>query len=1594
MESTVPCPMCDAPVAVNATLCPSCGVKFAPARKLEDELEDLGNAAVQDMVSEGLAGEASPPIPPKPEGKARPPTAPEGPAAPKPLSKKGLTNGLVLSRGAGRRTGMTNGLKGRTNGLRGRTNGLTNGLGRTNGLTNGLGRTNGLTNGLGRTNGLTNGLGRTNGLTNGLGRTNGLTNGLGGRRLSGFRAIGFRSMMETAGWKLYVIPLIVVGLLLVPLFTVPEYSGRSSPIQIDGQFGDWAGVATEAMTSGGVPDPNIDVVRFGVMPNLGPVAFYVELAGSALAGGGPAPGTMDSVRIFVDIDGSASTGYRIDGLGADRMIEVSGHNGTVLSSTLSEFDSNRDSKDWNGWIKATATPAAASGSRIEAEAEWIAGSSTSAPIVATVHTASWDGQADAGDFPVSPGLGTLSVTADPQVPNILAGNGVALLRLTLTAHVLPVTLGSLHVEVAGTAPASAATSVRLMDGANVLAQVVPTSRDVTFSFPPIQIAPGAPTTLLVAGDFVSSTGETYGIRLPSSHPFGLGAGVISLRENPGARSLGYLGFVPSGPRVDGAFDEWTALSSDGMGDVGPRNNPDIDLRAYGAQRAGGSTFLYTDVTGRIFHGTPTPELPKQAPPQAQGAADTDRDGVPDPLDPFPLDFNNDGIPDARTNGDYDGDGVTDYGFPGGTDYWLNTTIPATFPAPYAGRVVSVYIGPDNRPPALGEDVIRIFLDLDNSSFSGYSIGGIGADRLVELRGKDGTVTQSALLGFSGSFPGEWAWTPLTPVTVALGYHAVELSVPLNASNMYVESGDFWGSVDSTTVIRAFAPLTSSFKVSSASAPLAVPWQQAGPQTTATQIDPNSNAATTRYNQQRKVVRAGTGAGATPCDAANSAGCWYAIFYDQVFDNPPPTTDSFLPTANVGTTDNCGGPDAGDWVTPNNAHSDTDSSASATAAPNPKNKVFCTKWKAFGFSIPTDATISAVKVQFRYHQGGTDSGYNLNIGPRSLGGGAPFVCPVQVESTHSGTFATYLFDFTSACSGHSWVPADFNSNGIEVDIGADRGNTNTAQTLSLDWVKVQVTYAIIHTWDRVVLTRSRDTSGSTWSPTPVVLASGRASDTPLLYSYDSTDPSIAMDSLGYLHVVWVSAATTGDQTVLNLVRYTKTTVPYPTEAQLASSANWAAVTNVDDASPGYMPTISTDTSNNPHIAWSQSKAFENVATIDYRSNTGTNTVNSPKSRTWDGTSWSASETEEATAGSPLRNVRMAYSPIASNERIVVSVSDDGWLDAYVCTPTCTVTNNLGQVWSTAPVSPDYRFDIAYEQLSGTAILVYGVLSTDTTRDIAYREYTGSWGPEQYVDNTINATDLQYSVLHLAPRAGSDQIGLIGATTNNVVDAWIWSGTAFGSLTEMTPTGYNADYLRDHLAIAWETNSGNLMAVTIPSGGQSVLYKRFTTSWSSASTFTCSAAGKSIEFMSLKPNPASTANDMILAAEDVGSGFSSVNTCYWDGSGWSNLVTHDSATDSWISRAMDFAWEATGSKGLLVWGTTSGQITYRTFSAPNTWGSITNVAMGTSTHLWVTLQTNPNPQPGATRILGVVMEGTGINLGAITWDGGTFSVVGAS
>jgi len=1044
--------------------------------------------------------------------------------------------------------------------------------------------------------------------------------------------------------------------------------------------------------------------------------------------------------------------------------------------------------------------------------------------------------------------------------------------------------------------------------------------------------------------------------------------------------------------VDGGFDEWTALSADGANDVSPRANPEIDLARYGAQSSGATTFLYADVIGRILRGTSVPEAPKPTSVQGPPASgDTDRDTVPDGIDPLPLDFNNDGTPDAQTNGDYDDDLILDYGVAGGTDYWLNTTLPPAFPAPFGGQSVSVYIGPSERPPALGEDVLRFFLDVDNSTFSGYSIGGIGADRLVEIRGKDGQVTLAALLTFSGSFPGQWAWTPIGPVTVALGHHAVELSVPLNAANEYLEAGDFWGSVDSTTVVPAFVSQVSSFKVSSASTPLSVPWLQTGPQSTATMIDGNSNAITTMYNHQRKVVRAGDVAGQTACDATNSDGCWYVLFYDQLVEttaNSAPATETMtkgskisgtfptdigtsndvniqyreanqapfvdhtfveqttkqtstsdtyvdIPGASIGSSSFTAGRkyllvftaqvdsplsaqrsayiqtvhgttvfpgsefsfhtddvtskygyywftvwtavsgeavklqyhiegltvsvgadqitmfkmDLGDltentdWFFTEDTTGDTitsptwDGLASVTftpvaasdwlvmttmrGAPDATNRNYESRIARSGEATETqpvtswegnDATndryvetltrvysLTAVSNTFTQesrcdaactYPRSYSSVFALNLNKFEDRTSAWTEAPISLSTTDFGTqiqtasltptrtadvwivgqfavdvdttgnyhkfrlqldnvdqpgtqtsdayrewenwdskdevlsviqtvenlgVAAHTFDLDASREGttanaedrvifavsmvrldyemevrYDWsgIAAGSSSYVLNVEAHHTAGEdflvqvlmppatwntritiTKTAdddasQTYALTTAEfnsgapsirflgsaevfdstqsdLYVDYAVVASnshWDRIVIMRSSDTSGSTWGA-QILLASGRTGDGALLLARDSSEPSIAIDAGGSLHVAWVAASAAGDQSTLNLVRYTKTTVANPTQSQLANAANWEAITNVDDTSPGFMPTVSTDTSNNPHIAWSASKTSGTVYYKNKAAGTWRSTV-----------SWGTTYTGPSVDVSPQNNfVSLArYYEAATNE----------------------------------------------------------------------------------------------------------------------------------------------------------------------------------------------------------------------------------------------------------------------------------------------------------------------------------------------------------
>ncbi|MBI4999932.1 MAG: FG-GAP repeat protein [Euryarchaeota archaeon] len=735
------------------------------------------------------------------------------PPAPEPKRGPGLTNGLRR----GREAGLTNGLRrgreaGLTNGLRrGREAGLTNGLGgRTNGLTNGTsrGRTNGLTNGAGGAESLTtvgfvNGLGSadfgsfgvTNGLTNGFG----LTNGLGGHK--------FQREARRNRWKLYVIPIVMFSIMLVPLLTTvtTTVEGPLLLVQIDGGFDDWQSVAKfSASPEPAAINPNIDIISTAAFDNGGKyLAVYVRVAGDMLAGQPVSTdGLVDKVRIFFDGDGSRTTGYEIEGIGADLMIEVQGWRQGVSSASLYRHQGS-DCWAWSGFSQASTVSARVSGSMLETELDWTLVSNRNATKV-LVAAQCWDDSQDVSEFIIAPGGSALQVIQSGAAANAISG-AARLSTVELMGGAGGADVSALSFALNGTAGAPSGLKLARSNGMDI-ASATPSGGVVSFSFPPITINEGEVQTWFLEADVGSlAPGGTLSASIERPEQVGTSA-VAHLVTS--SRRFSYVSAPPSTPSIDGGFAEWGNAHSDPADDA----RHGVDVTGYGALAAGAGLDLYAKVDNEILGGEAVPtnvteRVSGSTQPSPTTVGDSDRDGVPDNVDPMASDFNNDGLNDAGSvvsiNGivypDVDSDGVPDYprvASGGITDYWLNTTIPGSFPAAYAGRFASVYIGHVERPIVTGEDTLRFFVD--DGSAGGYSYAGMGADYLVEFSGKYGRVRSSRYMQFTGASPGAWGWQEI-PGALSFAYDmtALEASVPLASAAMVAVECSGWDQQDTT-----------------------------------------------------------------------------------------------------------------------------------------------------------------------------------------------------------------------------------------------------------------------------------------------------------------------------------------------------------------------------------------------------------------------------------------------------------------------------------------------------------------------------------------------------------------------------------------------------------------------------------------------------------------------------------------------------------------------------------------------------------------------------------------------------------------------------
>ncbi len=388
-----------------------------------------------------------------------------------------------------------------------------------------------------------------------------------------------------------------------------------------------------------------------------------------------------------------------------------------------------------------------------------------------------------------------------------------------------------------------------------------------------------------------------------------------------------------------------------------------------------------------------------------------------------------------------------------------------------------------------------------------------------------------------------------------------------------------------------------------------------------------------------------------------------------------------------------------------------------------------------------------------------------------------------------------------------------------------------------------------------------------------------------------------------------------------------------------------------------------------------------AFISYRSDTGIGT-NSSKGSSWDGVSWSAEE-ELPTSGSDVHYVRSAFSPITTrwNEKIVVTSSDDGYLDVNVWDGNSwLVTNDIGFIGTTAA---SFRpFDIIYERVSGDALLVYGISSTDTSRDLAYRVWDGvAWSTELYI-NDPESSDIQYNWVTLASYPLSsgrvDEIAMISIDgTGDDANAWIWDGNAWENYQELSTSVELVTI--EGSSVKYEQISGDAMFIW--ADNKDLKSRKWTGFWQlELPAVSLGGGGNEARWFSLKSDP--TSNQLMAVTTNKQN---KLQTAYWSGSDWTLDAEHDSDVDSITTRVADFEWEPSGNKGLLVWGTTTGSVSWRTFTSPSTWSSTsTTNRPGSSTHPWIQLRMNPRDVTGDVKIMGVILDSNN-ELETFVWDG---------
>ena len=376
--------------------------------------------------------------------------------------------------------------------------------------------------------------------------------------------------------------------LLVPETVAPR------GIVVDGSAADWVRlnvpIYQDRVNS---RSPDTTLVRYGHTVQGDHFYFSANVEGEMF---GDDVG-YDGAYVFLDSDGDPDTGYRLPGLGAERLVRAVGTEGLVESVSLLRW-AEGDRDDWRNWRPARAESMAAVGGGFLEMGVEMDGLDLNDNFRTRVVLTDFDGSVAMSSIAFGKDFGALQVE-QRGLTGAVTGPGAALLEVVLTAHGAPASLTGINF-------------VSTPLGLPVLPPSLPTS-----------LGAGVSVTLAVAVDV-------------AAHPTGtlITLGVSSVQGNRpvtlgGAGARAYVGAVPSEKRADGVFDDWGAPLQTLHDDHGDAPGPSVDLWEWSSHTEAAEFLFYVQVGGTLLEGSAVLDRPRKG----QGIRQTINPVIVEPEDP-------------------------------------------------------------------------------------------------------------------------------------------------------------------------------------------------------------------------------------------------------------------------------------------------------------------------------------------------------------------------------------------------------------------------------------------------------------------------------------------------------------------------------------------------------------------------------------------------------------------------------------------------------------------------------------------------------------------------------------------------------------------------------------------------------------------------------------------------------------------------------------------------------------------------------------------------------------------------------------------------